>query len=185
MDNPRQKVPFVLAACEHGTVILNRLDWRPLSKTHVEFGVGTDILVHGAGDPDLIPILCGMLMARRDKRGPGVMVLDVGANIGTFSLEFGRAMVGWGMVLAFEPQERIYYALAGNLAINNLFNVRVINAAVSNKSGKIPIPRLNYEIPSNFGGIAMRDGLLRHSPGQEISYDPNEMDTVECYKIDD
>ncbi|MGA8320591.1 MAG: hypothetical protein WB774_07170 [Xanthobacteraceae bacterium] len=37
--------------------------------------------------------------------------------------------------MAFEAQERIYYALAGNIAINNCFNARAINAAVSNRSG--------------------------------------------------
>ena len=46
-------------------------------------------------------------------------------------------MTGWGIVIAIEAQERIYYALAGNLALNNCFNARAIHAAVSTAPGRI------------------------------------------------
>ena len=175
---PRQKVPFVLANCEHGTVILNRLDWRPLSATHNEFGVGTDILINGNGDRDLLAILCGMLETRRDSGGPGVVALDCGANIGTYTLEFGRAMAGWGMVLAFEPQERIFYALAGNIAINNLFNARAFNKAVGRAPGSIDIPVVDYQVPGQFGGLSLK------GDGTDVGQKTEERTPVEVIQID-
>ena len=52
-------------------------------------------------------------------------------------------MTGWGSIEAFEPQERIYYALAGNIAINNLFNARAIFAAVGETDGWITVPHID------------------------------------------
>ena len=51
---------------------------------------------------------------------------------GSIAVEWAKHMTGWGVVVAIEAQERIYYALAGNLAINNCFNARAIHAAVTN-----------------------------------------------------
>ena len=31
-------------------------------------------------------------------------------------------MFGWGTVIAIEAQERVYYALCGNITINNCLN---------------------------------------------------------------
>jgi FkbM family methyltransferase len=53
-------------------------------------------------------------------------------------------MHGWGQVIAIEAQERVYYALAGNIAINNCFNARAMLAAVGNQSGVLRIPRPDY-----------------------------------------
>jgi len=44
-------------------------------------------------------------------------------------------MTGWDHVLSFEAQERLYYAVAGNIARNNCFNVKAIHAAVGNTDG--------------------------------------------------
>jgi FkbM family methyltransferase len=44
------------------------------------------------------------------------VAVDVGANVGAFTVLWGRHMMGWGSVHAFECQERIFYALAGNIA---------------------------------------------------------------------
>ena len=49
--------------------------------------------------------------------GDGVVAVDGGANIGVHTIEWATAMTGWGSVIAIEPQERIYYALAGTLWI--------------------------------------------------------------------
>ena len=150
----RVKTPFVLAASAHGPVILNHLDFRQL-KDGVELGVGLDLLVHGEFDLPLISMTCGALEIRWRERGVGVVALDCGANIGIYTLEWARRMEGWGRVLAFEPQERIYYALAGNLALNNLFNAQAINAAVGAKGATIGMPVPDYCVPGQFGGLSL------------------------------
>ena len=151
----RHKVPFVLASSAHGPVILFSLDWSPLSNTHVEFGTGLDILVNGEYDVALISMTCGCLEARRLAFGPGVVALDCGANIGIFSMEWARSMEGFGSVIAFEPQERLYYALAGNIALNNLFNVRALNKAVGASCGIIEVPDVDFSRPSQVGGVSL------------------------------
>lgn len=61
-------------------------------------------------------------------------VVDVGANIGAFSLY--QAMVKHAeLVIAFEPSPQTFPRLAKNVEINGLKNVRVVNAAVGEKEG--------------------------------------------------
>lgn len=186
----KQKVPFVLVSCDHGTVILNRLDWRKLSETHNEFGVGTDILVHGQFDFDLISMTGGMLAARREKHGPGVVALDCGANIGIYTLEWARMMTGWGSVIAFEPQERIYYALAGNVAINNLFNAKVLHKAVGDACAEISMPVPDYQLPGQYGGLSLKTGadigqpLAQGTSVEMLSIDSLALRRVDFIKID-
>lgn len=188
----KQKVPFVLVSCVHGTVILNRLDWRKMTETHNEFGVGTDILVNGHAGLDEISIVGGLLERRRESHGPGVVALDVGANIGTFTLEFARLMEEWGVVLAFEPQERIYYALAGNIAINNLFNVRAFQSAVGRiDGGTIEMPVVDYQLPGQFGGLSLRGNgsdigqkTDQRAVAHMVSIDSMGLPRVDLIKID-
>ena len=49
-------------------------------------------------------------------------------------------MTGWGSVIAIEAQERIYHALAGNIAINNCFNAIAMHAAVAAEPGVMHDP---------------------------------------------
>jgi len=185
----RHKVPFVLAATAHGPVILNALDWRPLSNTYVEFGAGLSLLVDGEHDLALVSLTMGALEARRRAFGPGAVALDCGANIGIFSMEWARSMEGWGSIIAFEPQERLFYALAGNLAINNLFNVKAWNKAVGAECGIAEIPTVDYCVPNHFGGISMKDGVgsgqsLPKVPVEVLTIDSLQLDRVDFIKLD-
>jgi FkbM family methyltransferase len=77
---------------------------------------------------------------RRQYFKDGVVVIDCGANIGAHTIEWGKRMTGWGSVLAIEAQERIYYALAGNIVINNCFNAVALHAAIAEKIGVMTPP---------------------------------------------
>jgi FkbM family methyltransferase len=60
-------------------------------------------------------------------------VVDVGANIGAFSLY--QAMIKHAeLVIAFEPSPDVFRRLAKNVEINGLNNVRIVNAAVGEKA---------------------------------------------------
>lgn len=63
----------------------------------------------------------------------GVMV-DVGANIGYFSLLFASIRKS-NMVYAFEPSQRNLKYLSHNVAFNGLENVRIIEKAVADYDG--------------------------------------------------
>ena len=85
---------------------------------------------------------------RRQYFNDGVVALDCGANIGVHSIEWAKIITGWGEVFSFEAQEKIFYALAGNVAINNCFNVTAKHVALGSKVGVIEIPQPNYHQPS-------------------------------------
>ena len=75
--------------------------------------------------------MLGALHRRRQYFGDGVVLVDCGANIGVHTVECAVEMTGWGSVLAIAAQERLYYALAGNIALNNCFNARALDAPVA------------------------------------------------------
>ena len=115
--------------------------------------------------------------------GDGVVAVDGGANIGVHTIEWATAMTGWGSVIAIEAQERIYYALAGNIAINNCFNAIAMHAAISSEPGIMQIPTPDYFLPSNFGNLELRPRADTEFIGQPIDYsagktvaDPENLD---------
>ncbi len=65
---------------------------------------------------------------------PGMTVVDVGANLGIYTLLFARLVGPKGTVIAFEPEPRLFRALRENCA--GLSNVRLINAAVGAAAGR-------------------------------------------------
>src|SRR4051794_7022915 len=50
--------------------------------------------------------------------GPGQIVIEVGANIGTHTVRLGQLVGPGGAVIAFEPQRVLFYLLCANLALN-------------------------------------------------------------------
>jgi len=71
--------------------------------------------------------------------GPGGVLLDVGANIGLFSL-LGAHLVGpGGLVLAVEPGAVSYGRLAANLDLNDLPQLRLVRAALSDREGEMAL----------------------------------------------
>lgn len=186
-------IAFVLASSDHGTMIVNRNDYQ-MSDPTSGIGVGFDILNCSAYDRPGVGVGTKLLHLRRKHFGDGVVAIDCGANIGVMTVEWARAMTGWGEVLAIEAQERTFYALAGNIALNNLFNAGAVHAAVGASCGAMSIPQLDPRIPSNFGGLELhpREGNWVGQPFDAmpaqtvrvISLDALEPDRVDLIKID-
>jgi FkbM family methyltransferase len=65
---------------------------------------------------------------------PGMVVLDVGANVGYYTLLAAREVQPEGVVYAFEPHPRTCRSLRDNLALNAFHNVRTFDVAVSDRS---------------------------------------------------
>ena len=100
-----------------------------------------------------------------------------------FTLEWARAMTGWGSVIAIEAQERIYYALAGNIAINNCFNARAILAAVTDKPGVTKLPKIDYARPASFGSVEIRKRPQTEFIGQPIDYSEEGAIEIACITL--
>jgi FkbM family methyltransferase len=172
MQRGGRKLAFVLASTNHGTMIVNRLDYRMLNAER-GYGVGWQLLEAASFDPNEVKLAVDLLAQRRKHYGDGVIAIDCGANIGVHTIEWATFMTGWGSVLSIEAQERIYYALAGNIAVNNCFNAFAVHAAVSSESGMLTIPTPNYLVPSSFGSLELRQRTGNEFIGQPIDYAQN------------
>ena len=166
MAEPR-KLAFILAATDHGTMIVNRFDANISAQ---QYGVGAQILGSGRWEMGEVLLLKELVNLRHQHYGAGVFAIDCGANIGVQTIELASHMTGWGNVLAIEAQERIYYALAGNIAINNCFNASAVHAAVGTAIGAMNIPTPDYLTPGNFGALELRRREDSEGIGQAVDY---------------
>ncbi len=183
MANPPRKLAFILAPTDQGTLIVNRFDYKMVDAAR-GFGVGFMLLNEASYDAADVAMAVQLLGLRRQYHGDGVVALDCGANIGVFTVEWAKAMTGWGQVLAIEAQERIYYALAGNIAINNCFNARAIHAAVTAVPGPMRIPVPDYLSPGTFGSLELQDSPDAEPIGQPIDYSAERGALVSGITID-
>jgi FkbM family methyltransferase len=72
--------------------------------------------------------------------GPGAVALDIGANVGAYSLVLGRWVGASGAVYAFEPSPQAFAGLLGHVELNALSDViRPIHAAVAATAGTAPL----------------------------------------------
>lgn len=81
-------------------------------------------------------IEAGSLSALAALIPPGSVVIDVGANIGYFSVHFGRRVGSAGTVLAFEPGRENVALLRWNVRRARLQNVRIVEAALGDHDGE-------------------------------------------------
>jgi len=93
----------------------------------------TDLLVSrrllvddGVWEPDVTEAFLSLIKK-------GMTVLDIGANIGYFTLLAARAVGSEGKVYAFEPEPKNYALLCRNVQENGYTNVHTIREAVSDR----------------------------------------------------
>ena len=161
-------IAFVVTSTNQGTLILNKNDYKMVDDGK-GFGVGFSLLNTGSYDSVEVDFLKVILNKRRENFGDGVIAVDCGANIGVHTVSWGRMMTTWGHVVSIEAQEKIYYALCGNIAINNCFNVTARNYAVGAENGHLMIPEPNYFKPSSYGSLELKDHPEKEDIGQEIT----------------
>jgi hypothetical protein len=66
---------------------------------------------------------------------PGDVALDVGANIGSLTLPLAALVGQAGRVYAYESHPEVFNVLCANLALNQVRNVRPVNAFVASSPG--------------------------------------------------
>ena len=169
MRNIRRPAPFVLISSNHGSMIINRNDYHMLDDSN-GIGVGYQIMNNSCYAQPEVDLALELLILRRHYFGDEVVAVDCGANVGVHTIEWARLMYNWGSVYAFEAQEKVFYALAGNIAINNCFNVTARFAAVGASVGEINIPEPNYFRPSSFGSFELKGTQQAEFIGQNIDY---------------
>ena len=99
--------------------------------------------------------------------GKNDTVVDIGAHIGAFSI-FAASKTNHGKVLSFEPDPGNFAQLCENTSLNLLGNIRVVQKAIDEKSGKV---------------IFYRDSL--NSAMNSTTKKTNESITVDCISLSD
>ncbi len=85
----------------------------------------------------------------------GDVVLDIGANIGAFTLLFSKLVTPQGSVFAFEPQRVVFQMLCANAAMNSCTNVHTINKCVGKDYLGVDVLELDQYKVTNFGGLSI------------------------------
>jgi FkbM family methyltransferase len=175
-------IAFCMVSSDHGPLLVNRMDYNHLMSGDF-YGVGAQIMENGCYDPRDVENLKQLLICRRNHFGDGVVAIDGGANIGVHTLEWARLMREWGSVIAVEAQERVFYALAGNITLQNCFNARAIWAALADVPGEMSIPEPDYTQQGSFGSFELKARVGTEYIGQSIDYD-KPTSTVKTIMID-
>lgn len=122
---------------------------------------------------------------------PGDWVVDAGANVGSMSLFFARAVGPTGRVYALEPQRIIHQMLCANAALNGLTQVRALHAAAGAHSGSIKVELPDYSRPNNFGAMQLdRQSQAMWEEGSEgedvrlLRLDELDLERCRLIKID-
>lgn len=100
----------------------------------------------------------------------GQVVLDIGANIGYYTLIFSSKVGPSGRVISFEPEPENFQILSRNVSVNGCKNVELVSKAVSDTAGKISL----YLNTDNRGDHRIFD-----------SSDGRSSVTVEAVRLDD
>jgi len=110
--------------------------------------IAKKLILYGGYETHEIELLCSFVQ-------PGDCVLDVGANIGLYSLALSRAVGPEGRVIAVEPDPDNLALLRRNLQTNGCANVSVVSDALGDESKDV----LLYESNDNRGALSTSDVL--------------------------
>jgi FkbM family methyltransferase len=86
---------------------------------------------------------------------PGMVALDIGANIGHHTVLFSSLVGPGGRVVAFEPQRTIYRILTANVAINGCDNADLVQSCVGESEGTVHLYPISYDDHYNFGALGV------------------------------
>ena len=87
----------------------------------------------------------------------GDIILEIGANIGCFTIPYSKKVGSNGKVYAFEPQKFIFNLLKKNIECNELKNVQIFNNAIGSTNSILELNDFDYSQPGNFGGIGLKE----------------------------
>jgi hypothetical protein len=93
MRNVERKLAFVLAACNHGTMIVNRFNHR---MTGPGQGVGVGFRLFEAGGYDLVEFKLALQLIEQSRcfHGDGVVAINCGAYIAVHAIEWDSHDLG-------------------------------------------------------------------------------------------
>jgi FkbM family methyltransferase len=127
-----------LTHTRHGSMVLHRHDMY----------VGKSLKLYGEFSPGEVALFARYLR-------PGMLAVDVGANIGALTVPMARLVGDTGAVIAIEPQRLTFQALNGNLALNSIRNTLTFQVALGAEEGTVTVPNLDPDHVNNFGALSL------------------------------
>jgi FkbM family methyltransferase len=111
-------------------------------------------------------MLRGDYLSAGQRIGQGATVIDVGANIGCFSILASRAVGPHGRVIAIEPEMETYRQLVRNIQLNALVNIVPLRLAIAGEEGTAT---LHSDRQALFSSIfSSVDGRVVHGTDQDV-----------------
>ena len=93
---------------------------------------------------------------------PGMRAMDVGANVGVYTVAMAKAVGGSGHVWAFEPTPATAECLQHSLDANEFDNVTLVRAAVSERAGSMDFSLSRYAEENSVAKMGtVGEGVLR------------------------
>lgn len=148
------------------TVMVN--DCKMLLRVGGAYGIGgvaQHIIYMGDYEPQTTKVFKAVL-----KKGMGVV--DVGANIGYYTLLAARLVGEQGRVWAYEPEVRNYNELSHNIALNGFSNVEPMRVAVGDVDGVALLNVSRYD--SGVHSLL----VTRDSKGSRVAVTEKRLDTL-------
>ncbi len=84
----------------------------------------------------------------------GAIFVDIGANIGAYTLIASKMVTKYGKVFAFEPAKHVYDQLLRNISLNQFENIRLEKLALFDKKTKL---ELKISSNANLGMSSIHD----------------------------
>ncbi len=156
----------------------SRLAFGPLIAGSTEDLIQRHLYYFGVWEPDI-----SAWIRRTLRSGDGF--IDIGANIGYYSLLASKLVGSHGVVVAVEPSPPIHSVLTRHIKLNRRENIRAVQAAAAETRGTL---KLYPGSPGNIGKTTTiaREGESIEVPGLPLSdvLDENEIRRARIIKID-
>lgn len=102
---------------------------------------------------------------------PGMRVLDIGANVGLYSLLLSRLVGKHGSVIAIEPDPDLFAALESSCRANTAENIELHNVAAAAEPGRVSLYRSLLNAGDNRIGSHDRAETTRQTVTQAVTVD--------------
>jgi len=139
------------------------------------------LLLHGAYEASEIATVVALAK-------PGSTTIDVGANVGMYTVALATRIGAAGKVLAFEPVPQTSRRLRANIALNGLANVEVFEAAAGECPGFADLQLANDSAYASIAGVKQGRAIgkrlsVRVTPLDEV-WNGHQRPVVSFCKID-
>jgi FkbM family methyltransferase len=102
---------------------------------------------------------------------PGMTILDVGSNIGLYTIFISKLVGPNGKVIAFEPDPELYSLLRQNCELNNCTNVESYNLALSDRQDRLTLRKQIFNSGDNTLGSNSSDRFRQNVEIEAVAID--------------